>query len=259
MGKKIIRLTENELTDLILKGILGTDPNKFLEKLLTSQLPKKEKEEMLKDVNLDDIPKDIYDDFMNKLKSKGYSTPKEITKFNQIKSNENELDLNDYKHYKAYVAICNKFISTRRKNFLGITGSMLADGAKMAYNKHGVYVPPELALAQLTQEGGFSSDITSRPIKTKNPFNVGNVDSGDDEFHSDVQSGINRYYDLIAGKYLGTNKTSEDLYNRFVNLSGKRYATDPNYENKIRRISSGIKNISEPIYASIGIGDRYTA
>jgi flagellum-specific peptidoglycan hydrolase FlgJ len=259
MGKKIIRLTENELTGLILKGILGTDPNKFLEKLLTSQLPKKEKEEMLKDINFDDLPKDVYDNFMNKLNSKGYSTSNEKTIDNHKGSNEYQLDLNNNKHYNAYVKICDKFINKRSNNLLGITGTMLADGAKMAYNKHGIYVPPELALAQLAQEGGFSGNRNSRPIKTKNPFNVGNVDSGDNVFHSSVQSGINRYYDLISKKYLGTNKTAENLYRKFVNLSGNRYATDPNYETKIKSIADSVKNISEPIYASIGIGDRYTA
>jgi hypothetical protein len=256
MGKKIIRLTENEFANLILKGLIGTDPNKFLENLLSSQIPKKEKEEILKDVNLDDIPKDVYDKVVNKLGSSSGESDKGKT---QGELAGRKLDLNDNNHYNAYVKICDKFINSRSVNLLGITGTMLADGAKMAYNKYGVYVPPELVLAQLAQEGGFSSDRTSRPIKTKNPFNVGNVDSGANVFHSSVQSGINRYYDLIAGKYLGKNKTAENLYHKFVNLSGNRYATDPNYETKIKSIADSVKNISEPIYASIGVGDRYTA
>jgi flagellum-specific peptidoglycan hydrolase FlgJ len=127
---------------------------------------------------------------------------------------------------------------------------MLADAAKSVYDKYKVYVPVELALSQLAQEGGFTSKANSRPIRTKNPFNVGNVDSGKNAFHGDVQSGINRYYDLMAKSYLGNNKSLDDLLTNFVNKAGNRYATDKQYEQKLKGIVDGIRRNSDQVYAA---------
>ena len=161
------------------------------------------------------------------------------------------LDLNKTSDFKAYEEIANKFISSRPSNLLGIRGNMLADAARNTFRKTGKYVPVELALAQLSQEGGFSNNPNSRPIKTKNPFNVGNVDSGKNKYLSSVQSGIQTYYDLIANKYLVGGKTASDLIDNFVNASGNRYASDRKYESNLSRIASQIKSMGEPVYASL--------
>ena len=200
MGKKyVVRLTEQELADLIAKQLL--DPKgdnvlgNFIKGVLGGKGPSSSDNTKTSD-------------------SKGPSISGSDGTFTN-------LDLNTSEGYDAYVKIADKFISSRSSNLLGIRGSMLADAAKNTYNQYKKYVPAELALAQLAIEGGFSNDPKARPIRTKNPFNVGNVDSGKNIFHSSVQDGIQTYYNLIAKDYLTGDKTPSDLLNNFVNIANK--------------------------------------
>jgi hypothetical protein len=221
MGKKIkVRLTEQELIDLITKQITGQDSM--------------------------DILKDILSKGGDKTISKTSGSP--------IINGEGDftkLDLNTSEGFNAYKNISDKFIDTRPSNLLGITGEMLAKAAKQSYDKFKSYVPPELALAQLSAEGGFSNNPKARPIRTKNPFNVGNVDKGSSVIHGSVQSGIQSYYDLMAKNYLSGGKSASDLINNFVNVKGQRYASSKDYENMVKKISSQVSQMSQPIYASL--------
>jgi len=163
-----------------------------------------------------------------------------------------DLDLTTVEGENAYTEICDKFIRTRPPNLLGIKGEMLTLGAKKAFQMYRKYVPPELALAQLAAEGGIGNkNPNSRPIKTRNPFNVGNVDSGANIEHGNVQSGIDAYYSLIARNYLVKGKTASDLANNFVNKNNQRYATAGTYERAISKIASQANMIAAPIYASL--------
>jgi hypothetical protein len=229
MGKKfVVRLTEQQLADIIAQQILGSSGD-FLKGLTAD----------LKATTSNDSSKDS-------------TTTTTGTKSSSKTGGEfPTLDLNKPEDFKAYQEIADKFISSRSANLLNIRGSMLADAAKNTQNKYGKYVPVELSLAQLAAEGGFSKDPKSRPIRTKNPYNVGNTDSGKNEFHSSVQSGIQRYYDLIAKDYLVGDKTASDLLNNFVNKSGLRYATSK-YEGPVSQIANQVKNMSQPVYASLG-------
>lgn len=161
-----------------------------------------------------------------------------------------DLDLTTDEGKRMYAEICQKYISTKQSNLLNITGAMMASGAIKAFEKHHKYVPPELALAQLTTEGGFSNDPNARPIKTKNPFNVGNTDSGANWNAGSVQDGIDRYYDLIAKDYLRGGKTAKDLVNNFVNKSGNRYASAGSYEQMLGKISGDVNKISQQVVSA---------
>ena len=224
MGKKfVVRLTEQELAKLLATQIL----DKELKKILGKEVPK-----------TDD--------------SKSTTTGSSPIKTDGSSSGEfPTLDLSTQEGYNAYKEIADKFINSRSANLLNIKGSMLADAAKNTQSKTGTYVPVELALAQLAAEGGFSKNPNARPIRTKNPFNVGNVDSGKNVFHGSVQSGIQTYYDLMARRYLAGGKSASDLIRNFVNVNGNRYASSQNYERDVAKIASQVKSMGDPVYASI--------
>ena len=113
------------------------------------------------------------------------------------------------------------------------------------------YVPPELALSQLALEGGIGNPKPdSRPIKTKNPFNVGNTKSGS-KYYSDVQTGIDAYYKLIANNYMTKGKTANDLVQNFVNKDGNHYAVAGKYEEALRSIIPQVNRIAQPIIAKL--------
>ena len=214
--KSAILVTEQQFKEIILKSIID-NPEKFVKSFFGDLFGKSDQ-----DKTEDGTSKEA-----------GYSTAGDFQ----------ELDLNNPDDFKKYQQIADKFISSRSANLLNITGNMLANGAKTAYNNFNKYVPVELALAQLAQEGGFSTNPNARPIKTKNPFNVGNTGTDKNVFHNSIQSGIQTYYDLIAKNYLTGGKTATDLLSNFVNSSGNRYAGDKNYEASLRKLSNQVKNL----------------
>jgi len=183
---------------------------------------------------------------IEKLKSKGIKS-EDLKKYIDVVNTGGgegftDIDLMSEEGYKKYENICQKFISTRSSNLLGITGEMMAKAAKTTYSTYQKYVPPQLALAQMTIEGGFSSNPNSRPIRTKNPYNVGNVDNGNNKFFPDVQTAIQTYYDLIARNYLTGGKTAKDLANNFVNKNNNRYASSTKYESSLNNLVNQINN-----------------
>ena len=236
MGKKIkLTISEQDFTDLLVRNVFGGKGEDIVGKLLG------------------DLKKEKSSD--NESESSTTGTKSSTNTAGEF----TQLDMNKPEDFKAYEKVANNFISSRSSNLLNINGTMLADAAKNAQNKFGKYVPVELSLGQLASEGGFSRKPDARPIRTKNPYNVGNTDSGKNIEHGSVQNGIQAYYDLIAKNYLVGDKTATDLLNNFVNKNGNRYASSQKYEDSVSKIANQVKSMSQPVFASLKKPDSNVA
>ncbi len=112
-----------------------------------------------------------------------------------------------------------------------IKGKELAKAAQIAFVTTGHFIPVEFALAQLQFE---SMGGTKGRSAKNNPFNVGEFDDGTTLTFNEPQEGLNAYFGLIAQDYLGDHNTLDGLLSDgFINKSGNRYASDPEYEQKI--------------------------
>lgn len=174
-----------------------------------------------------------------------------IKRERQISSNSfTYLDLNKPTDYEAYKLIAQTFINKRNPNAY-VTGEMLAQCAKRYFSRG--YIPPELALAQLTLEGGISKNTDAKPIRTKNPFNVGNTDSGEENVRPSFEDGVCIYYDLMVRRYLTTDRNPEELLQNFVNVNGQRYASGTDYEEDLGKLVNSINPISREVLVDLGL------
>lgn len=159
-----------------------------------------------------------------------------------------DLDLSTEDGGFKYKTICNTVIRSRNSD-AGIDGSMMANAAKRVFDLYHKYLPPELALAQLELEGGLSTNPQDKPIRTNNPFNVGNTTDGKIKMFQSKEDGINAYYDLIARNYLGGGKTAKDLISNFVNKDGEKYADTGAYEAQLNKLIPRINATAKSVAA----------
>ena len=162
-----------------------------------------------------------------------------------------DLDLSQSVDVEKYEKLCDAFIAQRPPNLLNISGRMLAMAAQRAFTRYNKYIPPELALAQLATEGGIGNpNPKSRPIRTNNPYNVGNTEKSSKNMPT-VEEGINRYYDLIARNYLGQGRTAADLLKNFVNKDNNRYAGEETYERVLNSVARRVNKLSKDMKFSV--------
>lgn len=110
-----------------------------------------------------------------------------------------------------------------RPEFAGtpITGDMLALACANAYDSTGILLPVELALAQCQWESGMG--LKGKSPK-RNPYNIGEYDSGTVMWFKSTFDGVQAYYYFMCKDYLKCS-TLDELFTNFVNCSGHRYAS----------------------------------
>ena len=102
-------------------------------------------------------------------------------------------------------------------------------------------VEPLLCVAQGVVESHFACNTSaSRSRKTKNIFNVGNVDDGSNKYFPDYASGLERYFQLMDREYRwpedkgGYVRMSTMARRDFQRPIGGRYATAPDYRKQVQ-------------------------
>lgn len=97
-----------------------------------------------------------------------------------------------------------------------------------------------LLLAQAHIESHFGT--TQRAKKTNSVFSVGSYDDGRNIYNPSTQNeSVENYIKIMQRDYLANQSIDELLQpGHFVNHNGHRYASDKNYENKIKQTMNGI-------------------
>ena len=127
----------------------------------------------------------------------------------------------------------------------------IADTILTASNQY--KVDPRLFLAQGILEGHFGANPDAgRSRRTKNLYNVGNVDDGRNKNFLSYSDGIREYASLMNREYNWGNEDSwvtpeMMIENNFTRSSGQgRYAKAPNYTRAIQEIVNRVdKNLAE--------------
>ena len=110
-------------------------------------------------------------------------------------------------------------------------------------DKYGVDV--RFAMAQAEAESHFGTKGVA--AKTNMVWNVKAYDNrtaddmikkGDAKTHPDMS--IEPYLVLLTNEYLVNGKTEYDMFDKFVDSNGKRYASNPNYETMVLNIYNRI-------------------
>jgi hypothetical protein len=111
-----------------------------------------------------------------------------------------------------------------------------------ACDSNGFDLPFVMAAAHL--ESCFGA--TRRAQLTNSVFSEGCWDNGKNKVrYSDPNESVYGYIDLLKRSYLVNGKTLKDLLipGKFVNGIGKRYASDKNYERKLKNVRNRIINM----------------
>lgn len=142
----------------------------------------------------------------------------------RIKVDEKHLELD-------YQAAKNTLVDTLNSYIQEIAPSTVMDAVEFVdmcdkYNMDLFFV-----IAQAQVESTFATKGLGK--KMNSAFNVKAYDGKGSKYMDKYQNpneSIEPYMILIKKQYMGDSKTEMDLMNKYVDLNGKRYATNPDYE-----------------------------
>lgn len=139
--------------------------------------------------------------------------------------------------FNQYAKDAQLFLNMPSHQGTPLTGDMMSLAARNAYDSTGVLLPVELALSQAVWESSLGRKGRS---PKNNPYNIGERDSGTTLWFDSTFKGVQEYYYWMCENYLSCRTLNELFYN-FVNCSGRRYASNQDYEYLIRNSYYNIK------------------
>lgn len=143
--------------------------------------------------------------------------------------------------FQEKVKACKEYMeyALKNQNYTLESTDLKPETLVRASIEKGFDLPFLMAVAH--QESCFGA--TPRAQRTNSVFSEGSWDNGKNTVtYSDPNESVYGYIDLINRSYIVNGKTLFDLLapGAFVNGIGKRYASDTNYENKIKRLRNRI-------------------
>lgn len=143
--------------------------------------------------------------------------------------------------FQEKVKACKEYMeyALKNQNYTLESTDLKPETLVRASIEKGFDLPFLMAVAH--QESCFGA--TPRAQRTNSVFSEGSWDNGKNAVtYSDPNESVYGYIDLINRSYIVNGKTLFDLLapGAFVNGIGKRYASDTNYENKIKRLRNRI-------------------
>lgn len=155
--------------------------------------------------------------------------------------NEPEEEDEETKLFNQKVEACRSYMEYALNNQgLDLSATNLSPEALVrACDENNFSLPFVLATGHL--ESCFGA--TPRAQRTNSVFSVGSYDNGKNKAtYANPNESILPFINLIQTDYLGNDKTLNDLLkpNSFVNKNGSRYASNPNYEHKLRFLMNKI-------------------
>ena len=143
--------------------------------------------------------------------------------------------------FQEKVKACKEYMeyALKNQNYTLESTDLKPETLVRASIEKGFDLPFLMAVAH--QESCFGA--TPRAQRTNSVFSEGSWDNGKNTVtYSDPNESVYGYIDLMNRSYIVNGKTLFDLLvpGAFVNGIGKRYASDTNYENKIKRLRNRI-------------------
>ena len=143
--------------------------------------------------------------------------------------------------FQTKVEACRKYMETalKNQNYSWESTDLKPETLVKASMEENFDLPFLMAVAH--QESCFGA--TPRAQRTNSVFSEGSWDNGQNKVtYSDPNESVYGYIDLMNRSYIVNGKSLFDLLvpGEFVNGIGKRYASDVNYERKIKNLRNRI-------------------